>query len=99
MKKFRYSAIELLVALSLLFMTAPFVETLPYGGLIESVLLTLVMISAVLATGGKRWTLAVTVALVTPALAGKWLNYLAPGLVPTPVFLITTAILELSINN
>ena len=92
MKKFRYSAVELLVALLLLFMTAPFVEILPYGGLIESVLVTLVMVSAVLATGGKRWTLAITVALVTPALAGKWFNYLAPGLVPTPVFLITTSI-------
>lgn len=80
------------MALLLLFITAPFVETLPYGGLIESVLVTLVMVSAVLATGGKRWTLAVTVALVTPALAGKWFNYLAPGLVPTPVFLIATTL-------
>ncbi len=92
MKKFRYSAIELLVALLLLFITAPFVETLPYGGLIESVLVTLVMVSAVLATGGKRWTLAVTVALVTPALAGRWFNYFAPGLVPIPAFLVATAI-------
>ena len=89
---FRYSAVELLVALLILFITAPFIETLPYGDLIESVLVTLVMVSAVLAIGGKRWTLAVTVALVTPALAGKWLNYLAPGLVPTPVFLVATAI-------
>ena len=69
MKKFHYSAVELLVALLLLFITAPFVETLPYGGLIESILVTLVMVSAVLATGGKRWTLAVAVVLVTPALA------------------------------
>ena len=67
-------------------------EILPYGGLIESVLMTLVMVSAVLATGGKRWTFAVTVALVTPALAGKWLNYLAPGSVLTPVFLVATAV-------
>ena len=92
LKKFHYSAVELLVALLLLFITAPFVETLPYGGLIESILVTLVMVSAVLATGGKRWTLAVAVVLVTPALAGKWLNYLAPGLVPAPVFLVATAL-------
>ncbi|MDG4553079.1 MAG: potassium channel family protein [Candidatus Competibacter sp.] len=89
--RFRYSAVELLAALLLLLMAAPFVETLPYGGLIESILMTLVMLSAVLATGGKRWTLAVALALVTPALAGKWLNHFAPHLVPAPVFLVTTA--------
>ncbi len=89
--RFRYSAIELLVALLLLFMAAPFVEILPHGKLIESILVTLVMVSAVLATGGKRWTLAITLALVAPALAGKWLNHFAPNLVPAPVFLVATA--------
>ncbi len=88
---FRYSAIELLVALLLLFMAAPFVEILPHGKLIESILVTLVMVSAVLVTGGKRWTLAITLALVTPALAGKWFNHFAPNLVPAPVFLVATA--------
>lgn len=89
---FRYSAIELLVALLLLFIASPFVEGLPYGDLIEGALVTLVMVSAVLATGGKRWALVAALALVTPALAGKWLNYLAPSLVPAPVFLVATAV-------
>lgn len=88
---FRYSAVELLAALLLLFIVTPFVEILPYGDLIESVLVTLVMVSAVLATGGQRWTLAIALVLVTPALAGKWLNHFAPHLVPAPVFLVTTA--------
>lgn len=91
LKKFRYSAIELLATLLLLFVASPFVEALRYGELIESVLLTLVMVSAVLVTGGKRWTLVIALTLVTPALAGKWLHHLAPSLVPAPVFLVATA--------
>ena len=41
------------MALGLLFVSAPFIEDLPQGNLIEAVLLTLVMVSAVLAVGGR----------------------------------------------
>jgi len=84
---FRYSAVGLLVALALLFCTAPFVEDLRWGDLIEAVLLTLVMVSAVVAVGGRRRVLIIALLLVAPTLAGKWANHLRPDLVPPVVFL------------
>ena len=49
---FRYSAVELLAVLAILFVSAPFIEDLPDGDLIEAVLMTGVMVSSVLAVGG-----------------------------------------------
>ncbi len=49
----RFSAIELLVALVALFVSFPFVERFPSGALIESILLTLVLVSAVFAIEGR----------------------------------------------
>lgn len=62
----RYSSAKLLVALALLFVTAPFVEYLPHGGLVEAMLMTVVMLSSVLAVGGRRKSLVVALALLTP---------------------------------
>jgi hypothetical protein len=87
MKPIRYSAIELLVALGLLFVTAPFVQDLPNGDLMEAVLLTLVMISAVLAVGGRRRSMTIALILLVPALTGKWFNHLRPDLLHPAVFL------------
>jgi hypothetical protein len=84
---FRYSAIQLLAALALLLVSSPFVEDLQGGDLLESVLLTLVMIFAVLAVGGRHRSLTIALVLVAPALGGKWLNHLRPGLLPPIVFL------------
>jgi voltage-gated potassium channel len=84
---FRYSAVELLVALGLLFLATPFIEDLPGGDRIEAVLVTVVMISAVLVVGGRRRTLIVALVLVAPALVGKWINHLRPDLMPPAVFL------------
>lgn len=89
---FRYSAMELLVALLLLFFSAPFVEDLPQGDLIDSVLITLVMVSAVLAVGGQRRSLIVALVLVIPTLAGKWANHFRPDLVPAAIYLIATVV-------
>ncbi len=85
---FRYSAIGLLVVLALLFLSAPFIEDLPAGDLIEAGLLTLVMIIAVLAVGARRRTLVTALLLVTPALAGKWVNHFSPGRISALVYLI-----------
>jgi voltage-gated potassium channel len=76
---FRYSAIELLAVLVLLFFTAPFIEDLPGGDLLESVLMTAVMVSSVLAVGGRRRTLLLAVVLLVPAFASRWLAHLFPG--------------------
>jgi hypothetical protein len=83
---FRYSAIELLIALGLLFVTAPLVEDLPHGDLIELIPASLVMISAVLAVGGRRRDLMIAFGLLLPALGARWLNYLSPDLVPPAAF-------------
>lgn len=88
----RYSAVRLLVALGLLFVSAPFVEDLPQGDLVEAVLLTLVMVSAVRAVGGSRRTFIVALVLVVPTLAAKWINHLRPDLMP-PVVYVCGAIL------
>ena len=91
-RPFRYSAIKLLVALGLLFVSAPFLEDLPQGDLIEAMLLTLVMGSAVLAVGGRRKSLIVALVLLAPALAGKWLNHFRPDLLHPAIFLAASVV-------
>lgn len=83
--RFRYSAVEMLVALILLLVTAPFVERLPAGGLIELLLMTAVMVSAVLAVGGNRRSLAIAIVLAVPPLAFRWIGIVVDGgVVPLP---------------
>ena len=91
-KSTRYSGVKLLGALGLLFVTAPFLDDLPRGDLIEAVLVSLVMIFAVLAVGGQRRTLIIGVVLVVPALAGKWINHVRPDLLHPVVFLVAYVI-------
>jgi voltage-gated potassium channel len=88
----RFSAVELLIALGLLMVTSPFVEDLPRGDLIESILVTLVMASAVLAIGGRRRSLIVALVLLSPALAGKWVNRVRPDLMPPEVYLVSAVV-------
>jgi voltage-gated potassium channel len=83
----RFSGVQFLSALILLIVTGPFIAEAKYGLLIESVLMTLVMFSAVMAIGGRRSTLIWSCVLVIPALAGKWVNYFRPDLVPPEIFL------------
>lgn len=83
----RYSSVKLLVALGLLFVTAPFVEDLPHGDMAEAMLMTVVMVSAVLAVGGRRKSVIVALVLLAPALVGKWINHLRPDLLHPAIFL------------
>ena len=76
----------------MLVVTAPFVEDLPRGDLIEAVLLTVVMVFAVLAIGGRQRTLTVALLLAIPAIVGKWLNQLRPDLMPPFVYLIAAVV-------
>ena len=76
----RYSSVELLVSLILLFAATPFLEDLPSGNLVESVLLSLVLISAGLAVGGKRKVLGIAALLLLPTLLAKWTHHLFPHL-------------------
>lgn len=93
----KYSAAELLVALVLLFLVTPFVEDLPRGDLVEVALMSVVMVSAVLAVGGRRRTLGIALLLVTPALAAKWANHVWPQQVPRETFLAASIVFFLFI--
>lgn len=84
---FRFSFASFLVANVLLLVTAPIVEHWEHGLLIESVFLTLVMLSAVLAIGGGRRRLVLGLMLAVPALAGKWINFFWPDVMPPVIFL------------
>jgi len=84
----RFSAVELLVALTLLFVVSPFVEDLKNGDIIEAVLMSIVLASAVLAVGASRRTLIVASLLLLPALLGKWINHFRPDLLPPHAFLL-----------
>lgn len=78
----RLSVAQFLIALVLLLIAAPFVDQLTNGVLIEASLMTLVLLLAVLAVGG-RWSMFITAAvLVTPAVVGTWVNHALPGVVP-----------------
>jgi hypothetical protein len=81
----RYSIRHFLIALAVLLVVTPFVEQLRGGSFIEAVLLTLVLLSAVPAVGGRRRSFVVGALLVVPALAGTWLRHLHPS--TTPAFL------------
>ena len=89
----RFSTVQLLIVLGLLFLFFPFVEEVKGGDIIVSVLLSLVLISAVLAVASRRRTLVVAVLLMFPAIAGRWINHFRPDLVPPAVFLISGLVL------
>jgi len=85
--------VQLLIALALFIFFAPFVEEIRGGDLIVSVLLSLVLISAVFAVASRRSTLIIALLLAIPALVGRWINYFRPELVPPAVFLTAGLVL------
>jgi hypothetical protein len=79
----RYSIGHFLAALTALLIVTPFVEALARtGGVLEAVLMSVVLLSAIPAVGGGRRTYLTAVALVIPALAGTWLTHIAPNQFP-----------------
>jgi Ion channel len=89
---FRFSAAQFLVALGLWFVVTPFVELYKNGDSIDGVLMTLVLVSGVLAVGARRWKLVLAVMLVLPAVVGKWVNHFRPDLLPPEVHLVASLI-------
>jgi hypothetical protein len=89
----RFSAIELLAALVALFASFPFLERLQAGNLIESILLTIALLSAVLAIARRGTVLVTAIVLATPTLAGRWIHYYWPEVLPPEVFLIGAIVL------
>jgi hypothetical protein len=84
----RFSAIELLIAVVALFVTVPFVESLKSGPLIESILFTMVLISAIWAVAASRRMLIIATILAVPTLAGRWIHHYRPDLLPPEAFLV-----------
>ena len=89
----RFSTVQLLIALALLFICAPFVEEIKGGDLIISLLLSLVLLSAVLAVADRKHVLVIALVLAIPAVAGRWINHFRPDLVPPAVFLTAALVL------
>jgi voltage-gated potassium channel len=84
----QFSSIELLIALFALFVSFPFVETLRSGALIESILISVVLIAAIFAVAGSRSVLWAAMLLALPALAARWIHQLRPDAVPPELFLV-----------
>jgi len=88
----RLSVVRFLFALVVMLIFLPFTEQHPDGELIDSVLLTLVMLSAVAAVGGRRRTLIAAAVLVTPAVLSKWIDHFSPGGIPRNITNVTAIV-------
>lgn len=84
----RFSTAEFLVTLVLLFVVAPFVERIPHGKSIDTALMTLVLVSGVLAVGRSHRTLVWAAVLVLPAVVSRWMHHFWPELVPIEIPLV-----------
>ena len=84
----RHSMARLLGAILLLIAATPFFQEVAYGGLYESIILTLVLLSALFAIGARRTTHLIAFLLVLPAVAGRWLTHVDPDRFPPELFLI-----------
>lgn len=79
---FRFSVTQFLAALILWLITVPFLTYFENGEVILSASMTLLLISAVLAVGGRSQSLLWAIVLVLPALAADWMDHYKPDLVP-----------------
>jgi len=89
----RFSTVQLLIALVVLLVSAPFVEELEGGGLILSVLFSLVLLAAVVAVADRKRTFAIALVLAVPAIIARWINFFRPDLVHAAVFLVCALLL------
>jgi voltage-gated potassium channel len=83
----RASHLIFLVALGLFIVAIPFVEALPGGELVNTMLLTLVLSAGVLVIQARRGTLVLAMLLVVPGVVARWINYFQPELMPAAVHL------------
>jgi hypothetical protein len=84
--RLRYSSIELLIALVLLFAVSPFVQDMRHGQFIEVVLLSIVLVSAVLAIGNRGLTLWIGGLLCLVTVVARWTHHFFPHAFPVWVF-------------
>ncbi|MBS0196264.1 MAG: two pore domain potassium channel family protein [Planctomycetes bacterium] len=86
------SGVGVLCALVLAFVCSPFLEQMDGGEILESLLLTVVLSSAVLAVGGDRRAVAWALAFAIPALIGKWTHSFRPDLLHPGYFQVAGAL-------
>jgi voltage-gated potassium channel len=89
----RFSTVQLLVALVVLLISAPFVEELEGGHLILSVLFSLVLLAAVFAVANRKRSLVIALVLAVPAIIARWISYFRPDQVHPSVFLVCALVL------
>src|SRR6478736_3941033 len=89
----RFSTVQLLIALALFFIWAPFVEEIEGGELIVSGLFSLVLLAGVVAVANRKRVLVIAIVLAIPAIVGRWINHFRPDLIPPAVFLVSALIL------
>ena len=90
-----HSVASFLIALLLLFVTAPFIQELRSGRFIDGVLMTMVLLSAILAVGGRRRSLAAGIVLGGPVLLARWIHHLEPG-APVDLFFVCSFLVFLA---
>lgn len=83
-----FSVRHFLIALVLLLLITPFVVEMASGKLIEAILLSLVLLTAVPAVGGKRRSLTIAILLVIPALICTWLHHAQPNFMPRSIAIL-----------
>jgi hypothetical protein len=85
--------VQLLIALAVLLICAPFLDELEGGHLILSVLFSLVLLAAVIAVVDRKRSLAIALLLAVPAITARWINNFRPELVHPATFLVLALLL------
>jgi hypothetical protein len=89
----RFSTVQLLIALAVLLISAPFVEEFEGGHLILTLLFSFVLLAAVVAVASRKRSLVIALVLAIPAITARWINQLRPDLVHPAVFLVCALVL------
>jgi hypothetical protein len=75
-RKFRVSVRQLLFGLVLFFVARPFLEGSAIGQISETLIFTFVLVSSLMAVGGGRLELLISLFLIVPAVTYRWLAYI-----------------------
>ena len=93
LRLYRFSMVQLLIALAVLLIGAPFLEELESGRLILSLLFSFVLLAAVFAVADRKRSLAIALVIAVPAITARWINSFRPDLVHPAVFLVLALLL------
>lgn len=90
---YRHSVAVFLAALVLFMVSMPFAQRLTDPGLAESPLAAVMLITGVMAIGGRRTSLLLATLLALPALGARWLYHYHPEPVSHGAFLLLGSLL------